>query len=53
MVLIKVTRNEREDILRALRLWVKDHGINMVGNSKADLEALIEKVDCAGEDDGK
>jgi len=47
-VVLKLTNNERADILFALKLWVKNYGHNMRDTSKFELEQLIEKVDCAG-----
>lgn len=49
-VTLKVTKHEREDILFALRMWLKNNSESMDGQSKRDIESLIEKVDCKGFD---
>lgn len=46
MVTILAKNNEREDILHALRIWLRDYGDSMVGESRPQLEALVEKIDC-------
>ena len=49
MITIKVTRQQRQDIIYALKRWIAT--VEMVGDSKIDIETLIEKINCAGEDE--
>lgn len=51
MINLRLKNTERCDIVHALRLWVKDYGAEMRGNSKEELLALADKIDAAGEGD--
>ena len=47
-VLLRLKNTEREDILTGLRVWLKNYGLNMSDETKKQLFALVEKIDCAG-----
>lgn len=46
--LLKLTNGERNDILFALRLWVRDYRIKMGKQSVIRLEDLTDKIDYVG-----
>lgn len=51
MVIIKVTRSQRSDLLHALKLWLwLSKYANLTVKCRKDLEDLLNLVDCAGED---
>jgi hypothetical protein len=47
-VILGLKNTERDNILFALRLWVKEYGLKMISGTRNDLIQLIEKIDCAG-----
>jgi hypothetical protein len=51
MIVLRLKNTEREDILTGLRMWVENHGPQMVGDSLQGLLALIEKIYWARSDD--
>lgn len=47
-VILRLKNTEREDILTGLRLWLKQHGRTMIGETRDQLFALTRKIDEAG-----
>ena len=49
MVVIRVTENQRSDILTALRIWMKEYGdgLKKTGSLQA-ISDVMDIVDCAG-----